>query len=125
MYNTYIFVYPTGAMETSVLRLGRDGQSSHSVFKTRHVDRLNAVGNLEQHVRAGDPDPGRTLLAETAERLHELVDVCLHLRPREVDCLIPRLAGCRIRHEGMATWTERECRSLGVIMLNNKNNNEN
>ena len=99
-------------MEAGMLWFCRDGKSCDGVVKPGHIDRLNVFENLKHHVRAGHPDPRRTLLTQTPEGVHQLINVCLHLCTLEVDSLVPRLTGRGVRHEGVATGTEGECGPL-------------
>ena len=97
-----------------MLRFSRDGESSNGAVKSRHVHRLDVVGNRQHHVRTGHPNTGRTLLAETLKSAHQLIDVGFDFRLLKVDRFVPRLVGRGIGHEGVATGTEGERRALCV-----------
>ena len=109
----YLFVNPASSMEAGMLWFCRDSKSCNGVVKPRHINRLNGLENLKQHVRAGHPDPRRTLLAQTTDGIYQLINVRLHLCVLEVDSLVPRLTGGGVGHEGVATGTEWECGPLG------------
>lgn len=109
-------------MKTGVLWLSQDGECGNGVFKSRYIHRLNVViGHSEHHVSARHPHPGRALPAETLQGAHQLINVGLDLRLVKGDGFISGLVGWGIGHEGVATRTEREGRTLTGVGTGKKN----